>query len=65
MYICTYVYTYIYIYIYIYMHIYMYIIHLVSRVFTNGLEGQGSILSRVIPKTLKMVFDTSLLNLQQ
>ena len=29
-------------------------IGLVVRVFTKGLEDQGSILSRVIPKTLKM-----------
>ena len=37
---------------------------LVGRVFANGLGDQGSIPSRVIPKTLKMVLDTSLLNTQ-
>ena len=41
------------------------LIGLVGRVFTNGLEDQGSIPGRVIPKTLKMVLDTSLLNTQQ
>ena len=35
---------------------------LVVRVFANGLGNQGSIPGRVIPKTLKMVLDTSLLN---
>ena len=40
--------------------IYIYI-GLVGRVFTNGPGDLGSIPSRVIPKTLKMVFDTSLL----
>ena len=34
-------------------------------VFANGPEDQGSNPGRVIPKTLKMVFDTSLLNTQQ
>ena len=38
---------------------------LLGRAFTNGLEDQGSIPGRVIPKTLKMVLDTSLLNTQQ
>ena len=33
-----------------------------GRVFANGLVDWGSILGRVIPKTLKMVLDTSLLN---
>ena len=37
----------------------------VGRVFANGLEDQGSIPGGVIPKTLKMVLDTSLLNTQQ
>ena len=37
----------------------------VSRVFANGPEDLGSIPGRVIPKTLKMVLDTSLLNAQQ
>ena len=36
-----------------------------GRVFTNGLGDQGSIPGHVIPKTLKMVLDTSLLNTQQ
>ena len=38
---------------------------LVDRVFTNGPGDLGSIPGRVIPKTLKMVIDTSLLNTQQ
>ena len=33
--------------------------------FVNGLGVEGSIPGRVIPKTLKMVLDTSLLNTQQ
>ncbi len=33
--------------------------------FTNGLGDWGSILGCVIPKTLKMVLDVSLLNTQQ
>ena len=37
---------------------------LVGRVFTNGPGDRGSIPSRVIPKTLKMVLDTSLLHTQ-
>ena len=41
------------------------LIGLVGRVFANGLGDRGSIPGRVIPKTLKMVFDTSLLNTQQ
>ena len=52
---------YIYIYIYIYIH---WAIGLMSRVFANGLEDQGSILGRVIPKTQKMVLDAALLNTQ-
>ena len=40
-------------------------IGLVGRVFTNGLGNLGSIPGRVIPKTLKMVLDASLLNTQQ
>ena len=35
------------------------------RVFANGLGDQGSVPVWVIPKTLKMVLDTSLLNNQQ
>ena len=41
------------------------IIGLVDRVFTNGPGDLGSIPGRVIPKTLKMVLDTSLLNTLQ
>ena len=37
---------------------------LVGRVFANGLGNLGSIPGCVIPKTLKMVLDTSLLNTQ-
>ena len=40
------------------------LIDLVGRVFDNGPEDLGSIPGRVIPKTLKMVLDTSLLNTQ-
>ena len=36
-----------------------------GRVVTNGLGDLGSIPGRVIPKTLKMVLDTSLLNTHQ
>ena len=38
------------------------LICLVGRVFANGPEDLGSIPGRVIPKTQKMVVDTSLLN---
>ena len=38
---------------------------LVGRVFANGLGDLSSIPGRVIPKTLKMVLDTSLFNTQQ
>ena len=41
------------------------LISLVGRVFANGPEYLGSIPGCVIPKTLKMVLDTSLLNTQQ
>ena len=37
----------------------------VGRVFTNGPGDLVSITGRVIPKTLKMILDTSLLNTQQ
>ena len=40
-------------------------IGLVGRVFANGAGDQCSIPCRVIPKTLKMVLDTALLNTQQ
>ena len=38
---------------------------LVGRVFANGPGDLGSIPGRVIPKTLKIVLNTSLLNTQQ
>ena len=41
------------------------LIGLVGRVFTNRPGNLGSIPGCVIPKTLKMVLDTSLLNTQQ
>ena len=41
------------------------LIGLVGRVFANGPRDRGSIPGRVIPKTLKIVLDTSLLNSQQ
>ena len=40
-------------------------ISLVGRVFVNGPGGLDSIPGRVIPKTLKMVLDISLLNTPQ
>ena len=40
-------------------------IGLVGRVFVNGQGDLGSIPGRVIPNTLKMALDTSLLNTQQ
>ena len=40
-------------------------IGLVGRVFANGPGDLGSIPGRIIPKTLKIVLDTSLLNTQQ
>ena len=41
------------------------LIGLVVRVFANGPGDLGSIPGHIIPKTLKMVFDTSLLNTLQ
>ena len=41
------------------------LIGLVGRVFANGPGDLGSIPGRVIPKSLKMVLDSSLLNTQQ
>ena len=41
------------------------LIGLVGSVFANGPGDLSSIPGRVIPKTLKIVFDTSLLNAQQ
>ena len=40
-------------------------IGLMSRMFANGPGDWGSILGHIIPKTFKMVLDTSLLNTQQ
>ena len=40
------------------------LIDLAGKVFANGPRDRGSIPGRVIPKTLKMVLDTSLLNTQ-
>ena len=40
-------------------------VDLVCRVFVNGPGDLGSLPGCVIPKTLKMVLDTSLLNTQQ
>ena len=42
-----------------------YIIILVGRVFANGPGDLGSIPGHVIPKTLKIVPNTTLLNTQQ
>ena len=42
-----------------------YVIGLVGRGFANGPGDLGSIPGHIIPKTLKMVLDTSLLNAQQ
>ena len=39
-------------------------ISIMVTVFNNGLGDQGSILAQVIPKTQKMVLDTSWLNIQ-
>ena len=47
------------------INIYYLLIGLVGRVFANGPWDLGSILGHVIPKILKMVLDTSLLNTQQ
>ena len=50
---------------YIFSHCFLIIVSVVGRVFANGQEDLGSVPGRVIPKTLKMVLDTSLLNNQQ
>ena len=47
------------------VYIYYRLIGLVGRVFANSPGDLGLIPARVIPKTLKMVLDTSLLNTQQ
>ena len=46
------------------MHFIYRLIGLIDRVFANGPGDLGSIPGRVIPKTLKRVLDTSLLNTQ-
>ena len=46
-------------------YIYTRLIGIVGRMFDNGSGALGSIPGRVIPKTLKMVLDTSLLNTRQ
>ena len=51
--------------IYMYKEVLNLLIGLVGRVFANGLEDLSLIPGQVIPKTLKMVLDTSLLNTQQ
>ena len=43
----------------------MWLIGLVGRVFANDPRDLGSIPRRIIPKTLKMVLETYLLNTQQ
>ena len=55
----------IYIYIYITITPPEHPIDLMGRVFANGPGDLGSIPGRAIPKTFKMVLDTSLLNTQQ
>ena len=49
------------------MSLYLYCgpVGILTTVFANGQGDLGSIPGRVIPKTLKMVHDTSLLNTQQ
>ena len=47
------------------LHRLKFIIGPMGRVFANGPGDLGSIPGHVIPKTLKMVLDTSLLNTQQ
>ena len=51
--------------IYVYLYYQARLIGLVRRVFANGPGDLDSIPGHVIPKTLKMVLDTSLLNTQQ
>ena len=66
---CVYIYIYIYImytfYIYVCVYVCNVLISLVGRVFANGPGDLSSIPGCVIPKTLKMILDTSLLNIQQ
>ena len=51
--------------IFLWSHLVLQLTGLVGSVFANGPGDLGSIPGRVIPKTLKMVLDTSLLNTQQ
>ena len=51
--------------LYIYIYIYILLIGPVGRVFANGPGDLRSIPGRIIPKTLKMVLDTSLFDTQQ
>ena len=50
--------------VYIYIYIYNIYIGLMSRVFANGLGDWGLTPGQVIPKTQKMVLDTTLLSTQ-
>ena len=65
-----YIYIYIYTHSHTHTHIYIYILYInrdigpAVRVFANGPGDLGSIPGRVIPKTLKMELDTTLLNTQ-
>ena len=59
-----YIYVCVYIYIFIYTYVCIWDIGPAVRVFANGPGDLGSIPGRVIPKTLKMVVDTTLLNTQ-
>ena len=47
------------------MWLFHFLIGLLGRVFANGPGDLGSIPGRVLPKTLKIVLDTSLLNTEQ
>ena len=57
-------YLFIHYHILIYVIIYLWVIGPAVRVFANGPGDLGSIPGRVIPKTLKMELDTTLLNTQ-
>ena len=69
MFVCVYIYIYICvcvcvcICVCVCVHLY-WSIGLISKVFANGLGDWSSILGRVIPKTQKMVLETTLLNTQ-
>ena len=49
----------------VFFELHYFVNDLVGRVFTNGPGDRDSIPGRIIPKTLKMVLDTYLLNTQQ